>query len=338
MPWQHNYSLREKNTFGIEAQALRFQSIKTLTELQSAVEECLTSGEKPLILGGGSNILFTQDVRGPVLEIELRGIEVLQEDDEHVLLRVAAGENWHELVMHCVNRGWGGIENLSLIPGRCGAAPMQNIGAYGIEIKEVLQSVELLHLESAEAMTLSNSDCHFGYRDSIFKNELKGKVIITSILVRLNKNHSLHIEYGAIRDTLNEMGIEEPGIADVSRAVIHIRRSKLPDPAVTGNAGSFFKNPEVDARLAQALKVKNPQMPAYDLPDGRVKIPAAWLIEQCGWKGKSLGNAGCHSRQPLVLINLGGATGSEILQLAQTIQRDVKERFGIELHTEVNII
>lgn len=338
MQWLKDFPLKGKNTFGIEAFARQYVAVSERAQLSVVIEELNSIGRTPLILGGGSNMLITRDVDEPVIGIDLKGVEIIDENDREVVLNVAAGENWHHLVMYGVSQGWGGIENLSLIPGRCGAAPMQNIGAYGVEIKEVLQWVEVLYLDGSGSASFNNADCRFGYRDSIFKNELKGKVIITAIAIKLNKKPEVHLEYGAIKDTLREMGIENPGIADVSRAVIHIRQSKLPDPAQTGNAGSFFKNPTVTASLADGLKGLYPDMPAYDVPDGMVKIPAAWLIEQCGWKGKNLGRAGCHARQPLVLINLGGATGIEILNLANAIQNDVAQKFGISLQMEVNII
>lgn len=336
---RENVSLKPYNTFGLEAHARYFQEIPTLDALLKVLRDEKFRDMPRLILGGGSNVLLTGDYEGLVLYNALQGISLLEENDEDVLIECASGEVWHELVMHAVGRGWAGIENLSLIPGTVGAAPMQNIGAYGVEIKEVLESVRFLHLDTLETETYLAAQCEFGYRESVFKHRLKGKVFILSVRLRLKKaNYTLRLEYGAIQDTLKEMGIENPGIREVSDAVIHIRRSKLPDPKELGNAGSFFKNPEISESQYRQLLIGYPEMPAYPTSGGWVKVPAGWLIEKAGWKGKRVGQTGSHARQALVLVNFGGATGAEIRDLAFQIIADIETKFGIRLLPEVNFI
>ncbi len=333
-----NISLKPYNTFGLDVNADYFVEVNHLSEIQEILHKKDPRFENMLILGGGSNLLLTQNFHGLVLKNNLKGIEVLEETDELVLIKAGAGENWHQFVLTCVKAGFGGIENLSLIPGTVGAAPMQNIGAYGVEIKDVFFSLEALNLETLEKEIFDNHTCKFGYRESIFKHEAKGKYMITSVVFRLQKFPKLHLEYGAIKDTLKEMGVENPGIKEVSDAVIQIRQSKLPDPAEIGNSGSFFKNPEIYLDHFEKLKSEFPGIPSYPIDEKTVKVPAGWLIEQAGWKGKKINNIGVHKKQALVLVNYGGGNGNEIKELSQNIQADIFEKFGINLHAEVNII
>jgi UDP-N-acetylmuramate dehydrogenase len=272
-----------------------------------------------------------------VLKNEIKGIRVVQEDEDHVYVEAGAGEPWHGLVLHCIEQGWGGLENLSLIPGNTGASPMQNIGAYGIEIKDVFHSLDAWHLHDHAWVQFTNADCQFGYRESIFKRALKDQFVISSVTYRLQKKPSLHLEYGAIREELERAGVQEPTIRDVSDAVIRIRSSKLPDPARIGNAGSFFKNPEVGSGQFEALKQQWPGIVGYPLPGGKVKLAAGWLIEKAGWKGYRSGDAGCHDKQALVLVNYGHASGSDIYALSEQILQDIQEKFGVTLEREVNI-
>ena len=292
-----------------------------------------------MFLGGGSNVLLCNDYAGLVIRNAIKGKQIVHEDDDHVLLKVYSGESWHETVMYCVDRNWGGIENLSLIPGTVGAAPMQNIGAYGVELEQVFDHLEAFNLHTFELETFNKSQCAFGYRESVFKRQLKGQYFIYSVTFKLNKKPSIHADYGDIQAMLNEKGLspETAGIKDVSDAVIHIRQSKLPDPKVLGNSGSFFKNPQITIEHFEALKLKFPDIKGYPQNDG-MKVPAGWLIEQCEWKGKRVGNTGSHAKQALVLVNYGGATGSEIYQLAQDIIQSVADKFSIHLEPEVNIV
>ncbi|NOT73657.1 MAG: UDP-N-acetylmuramate dehydrogenase [Cyclobacteriaceae bacterium] len=334
-----NISLKHLNTFGIEARAKKFVEVTTREQLQEVIAHPVYKEQRHLILGGGSNILFTKDFDGLVIKSSITGIKAEEQDDDHVLVHAASGENWHSLVMHCIKHNYGGIENLSLIPGTVGASPIQNIGAYGVEIKDVIESVEAIDLLTGQPKVFSNSDCRFNYRESVFKQELKEKYFISSITLRLSrKNHQLNIQYGAIKDVLQQQHIDQPTIEDVSNAVIEIRRSKLPDPLIIGNAGSFFKNPTIDVSQFETLKAQYPSIPSYPADNQKVKIPAGWLIEQCGWKGKRFGNMGVHPQQALVLVNYDDAKGEEIFQLAMKIQSSVKEKFDITIHTEVNII
>lgn len=284
-------------------------------------------------------MLLTKDIDHLVMHINLKGIRVVEEDEETVVIKVMAGENWHSLVLWTLDRGYGGLENLSLIPGNTGTAPIQNIGAYGVELKDVFVGCEAMDIETQELEAFSKEDCLFGYRDSIFKNEARGKYIITSVKLRLTKkNHVLHTFYGAIENELKTMGVVNPTIRDISNAVISIRSKKLPDPSKIGNSGSFFKNPVVSKKTFEKFQKKHPDAPFYELDTDEYKIPAGWLIEQCGFKGKRFGDAGVHEKQALVLVNHGNAKGVEILELAETIQKTVENTFGIRLTPEVNII
>lgn len=340
--FQTNIPLAPLTTFGIKATARHFVVVNNTAQLLEILgSQEYGAASKVLILGGGSNMLFTQDFDGLVIHNQLKGIEVIDSNEQSVLVKSGSGENWHELVMSCVDKKLGGIENLSLIPGTVGAAPVQNIGAYGVELKDVFHSLEAIDLQSRQPIVFTNEQCQFGYRDSVFKQEGKGRYFITSVTLRLKKEgfHKLHLQYGAIQHTLQEMEVAIPTIADISKAVVHIRSSKLPDPKVIGNAGSFFKNPEVTDEKCQQLLDENPLIPIYPTQhEGFKKIAAGWLIEQCGWKGKSLGNAAVHKLQALVLTNSGNATGGEVKKLAEAIQDAVEEKFGVHLETEVNII
>ena len=335
---QSNVSLKPYNTFGIDATARYLVEVENEEDIQTLLQLPNAHTSPMLVLGGGSNLLLTQDFNGLAVKINLKGIQVVKEDQEHVWVRAGAGESWHGFVMHCVEKGWAGLENLSLIPGTVGAAPMQNIGAYGVEIKDTFDRLEAVQLSTGEKHIFTNADCRFGYRDSVFKNEVKGKYIISSVQFKLSKQPTFQVSYGDIQTTLAQMGVKELSIRAVSEAVIKIRRSKLPDPAEIGNAGSFFKNPEIPASQYEALKIQYPTIPGYVINNTTVKVPAGWLIEQNGWKGKRFGSIGVHTRQALVLVNYGGGKGADIQQLAYKIQNSVEEQFGIRLHTEVNFV
>lgn len=334
---QENVSLKAFNTFGLEARAKHFCEFQTIEELTETLKHKLPDQEF-LILGGGSNMLLTQDFEGLVLKNGLKGISLIKEDDDHIWVKAMAGENWHQFVLHCIEQGWAGVENLSLIPGTVGAAPMQNIGAYGVEIKDVFESLEAVEVATVTVQTFDNTTCAFGYRESIFKKEAKGKYVIASVIFKLSKTPQFNTSYGAIQDTLKAMGVEVLSLKAVSDAVISIRQSKLPDPAEIGNAGSFFKNPTIDKVDYEGLKAEFESIPGYEQPGNRIKVPAAWLIEQAGWKGKTFGEIGVHKNQPLVLVNYGEGKGSDIKDLAFEIQASVASKFGIELTPEVNIV
>ena len=334
---QEHVSLKAYNTFGIDAFARFLVEVNSVEELKEVLSDDRFQNTPQLVIGGGSNVLLTRDFEGLVIVNSIKHIKVLSEDSDSVVLESGAGEVWHDLVMFCVDKGWGGIENLSLIPGSVGAAPMQNIGAYGVEIKDVFVQLSALNLQTLEEETFTNEDCQFGYRESIFKRNLKGKHIITSIQLKLSKEPTVNTSYGAIETELSIAGISKPSIQDVSTAVIKIRQSKLPDPALLGNAGSFFKNPVVDISKFEELKVSHPSIPNYPAPGG-VKLAAGWLVEQCGWKGKQIGNCGSHEKQALVIVNYGGSTGSEIFHLSEEILQSVKKEFGIQLEREVNVV
>lgn len=329
-------SLKTYNTFGIDAHAAALLTIESSEQLQELLKK--RPAEDFFILGGGSNVLFRQNLSQTVLLNRIQGKQVVEEDANEVTIAVGGGENWHELVLWTLENNWGGLENLSLIPGTVGAAPIQNIGAYGVELKDVFVGLEAIELSTGEEQVFSAEDCAFGYRDSYFKRAGKGKYFITQVYLTLNKQPKVNISYGAIQDVLQAEGIQNPSIQEVSRAVIHIRSSKLPDPAKIGNGGSFFKNPELEASAFAQLQANYPQIPHYAAPAGKVKVPAGWLIEQCGWKGQRRGNAGCYEKQALVLVNLGGASGAEIWALAEEIMASVKAKFGVELEVEVNVI
>lgn len=335
---QSNVSLKPYNTFGIDATARYLVEVENEEDIQTLLQLPNTHSLPMLILGGGSNLLLTQDFNGLVVKINLKGISLVKEDQEYVWVRAGAGESWHGFVMYCVEKGWAGIENLSLIPGTVGAAPMQNIGAYGVEIKDTFDRLEAVHVATGKKHIFNNADCRFGYRNSIFKNEAKGQYIISSVQFKLAKKPTFHVSYGDIQNTLEQMGVKELSIKSVSEAVIKIRRSKLPDPAEIGNAGSFFKNPEIPSSQYETLKTQYPTIPGYVINETTVKVPAGWLIEQNGWKGKRIGSIGVHTRQALVLVNYGGGKGAEIQQLARKIQDSVEEQFGIRLYTEVNFV
>jgi UDP-N-acetylmuramate dehydrogenase len=330
-------SLKPFNSFRIAAKTAFWTEITKETDL-FRLQETNTFLQLPhLILGGGSNILLTQDYPGLMIKIRIPGITVLSEDELEVVLRIGAGVKWDELVRFATERGWGGLENLSMIPGETGAAPIQNIGAYGVELESVFVSLDAVHLETGEKTVFDRNMCLFGYRDSIFKRSEKGKYLITSVTLRLSKQPQLRLEYGNLKAVLDSEGIRNPGIGDVSRAVRKIRSSKLPDPTVTGNAGSFFKNPVITTEKFGQLSELHSAIPSY--PAGEmVKIPAAWLIDQCGFKGKRVGDAGVHERHALILVNHGKASGADILALADAIRSEVAERFGVDLEPEVNII
>ena len=330
-------SLRSHNTFGLEALARHWITITATEQLQDLLRDPAYRSVPKMILGGGSNVLFTQDFEGLLIKVAIPGISVVEEDDQSIFVRSGAGVGWHELVMHCIERGYGGIENLSLIPGTVGAAPMQNIGAYGVEIKDVFSSLEAVEVATGDLRTFASTDCQFGYRSSVFKHELKGQYIITSVTLRLRKQPVLNISYGAISETLAQKGISEPTMRDVSEAVIEIRRSKLPDPRQIGNAGSFFKNPVIPRAQYEALLIDYPTMPGYPAEEA-VKVPAGWLIEQCGWKGKRLGNIGVHDKQALVLVHFGGGRGDALMALARDIKASVLQKFGITIEPEVNMV
>jgi UDP-N-acetylmuramate dehydrogenase len=334
---QENISLKNYNTFGIDVKARFFVEITGLVQLQKVLE--LKAYPKKFIISGGSNMLLTKDIDALVMHIGLKGITVVEEDEQSVEVKVMAGENWHELVLWSLERGYGGLENLSLIPGNVGTAPIQNIGAYGVELKDVFVSCAAMDVKTGELEGFDNEACAFGYRDSIFKNESKDKYIITSVVLKLTKkDHVLHTGYGSIENELKEKGIVHPTIQDISEAVIAIRRSKLPDPKEIGNSGSFFKNPVISKKAFDRFIKKHPEAPFYEVDDNEFKIPAGWLVEQCGFKGKRFGDAGVHDKQALVLVNHGNATGQEILDLSKKIQEEVHKQFKIKIQPEVNII
>ncbi|MCI3939272.1 UDP-N-acetylmuramate dehydrogenase [Chryseobacterium aahli] len=334
-----NFSLKPYNTFGVEANARYFAEVNSVDELKETLKLSNTKTLPLLFIGGGSNILLTKDFEGLAIQLHLKGISEEIINDNEILVTAQAGENWHEFVMFCLSKNYGGLENLSLIPGNVGTSPMQNIGAYGTEIKDVFVECKVLNLETLEVETLNAEQCRFGYRDSIFKQEGKGKYVILEVSFKLTKeNHLIKTEYGAIQSELQKLGIENPTIQDISKAVINIRQSKLPDPKVIGNAGSFFKNPTIPLTQFEELKQKFENIQGY--PNGNsVKVPAGWLIEQCGWKGKQIGNVASHKLQSLVIINATrNATGKEIFDFSTMIIESIKEKFGIELEREVNIL
>lgn len=338
MQIQENSSLKPYNTFGIAAQARYFSSFNTLGQLQELLAFSKKSSVSNLLLGGGSNMLFTKDYDGMVLKNELMGIVKIREDEDFVWVKAGAGENWHSLVQHCISHNWAGLENLSLIPGCVGASPMQNIGAYGVEVEQLFWQLEALHLQEDAVQAFNRDDCAFGYRESIFKNKYRNQFAILNVTFRLRKKPVFNISYGAIEEELNRMGVTELSLRAVSDAVVRIRQSKLPNPAEIGNAGSFFKNPSIDKSAYDQLKSAFPGVVGYANPDGSVKLAAGWLIEQCGWKGYRKGDAGCHARQALVLVNYGNASGKEIFDLSARIADSVYSKFGVQLEREVNII
>jgi UDP-N-acetylmuramate dehydrogenase len=333
-----NVSLKKFNTFGIDAKARYYAEAQSIEDLPTILNSTQAKNTPHFILGGGSNVLFTQDLDSLVIRILMSGIKIIKEDDDHVWIQIGAGENWHQLVLHCVENNWGGVENLSLIPGTVGAAPVQNIGAYGVELKDIFSELQAFHIDDQSLHIFKHSDCHFGYRDSIFKNSHKNQYIICSITLRLDKKPNFHLSYKAVAETLQKTNGDKITLRAVSNAIIDIRRSKLPDPNEIGNAGSFFKNPEIMLAQFNQLQSQYPDIPHYATASDKVKIPAGWLIEQCGWKGKRSGNIGVYPKQALVLVNYGNATGQEIKQLAEQIKLSVYEKFNIDLLMEVNIL
>jgi UDP-N-acetylmuramate dehydrogenase len=333
---QHNYSLQAFNTFGIDAKAKYFGRFSSCNELEQYLKQY--PNEPLLVLGGGSNVLFTEDFNGLVLHNSITGIEVSDSNDEFVYVKAGAGENWHQFVQYCIANNWAGLENLSLIPGSVGASPMQNIGAYGVEIKDVFHSLNAYCISNGQIHSFDNAQCQFGYRESVFKRALKNQYIILDVTYRLSKKASLRTSYGAIQQELLSKGITTPTIQDISAAVIAIRQSKLPDPKVLGNAGSFFKNPVVRKERFAALQKEYPDIAHFVLPDSDIKLAAGWLIEKAGLKGFRMGNCGVHDKQALVLVNHGGSTGQQILDLSSIIIEKIQTQFGVLLEREVNII
>ncbi len=337
MNLSNHISLKAFNTFGIDANAAELVELFDIVDLHEAISHGKFK-QTHLILGGGSNILLSGNYDGTVIKNNLKGISIIAESPDSILIKSASGEIWHELVMFCVNHNYGGLENLSLIPGTVGAAPIQNIGAYGVELIDTFHSLTAIDVLTGEERIFTKAECAFGYRTSVFKSIYKGQYFITDVTFKLSKHPTTKISYGAIQDVLAKDGITQPSIKDVSTAVIAIRSSKLPDPKVLGNAGSFFKNPEIPASQYEQLKAEFHNIPGYPTHDNLVKVPAGWLIEQCGWKGKRVGNTGAHKDQALVLVNYGGATGQEIMDLAAAIQKSVSDKFGITISPEVNLI
>jgi len=332
---KENISLKEYNTFGIDVNAKRFVSVNSVYQLQ----QLLKAEKNVFLISGGSNILLTKDIDKLVVHIDFKGISIDKEDDDFVYLTVNAGENWHDFVLYCVAQNYGGLENLALIPGNVGTCPIQNIGAYGVEVKDTITKLEAVNLETTKLDSFSNEDCNFGYRNSIFKNSVKGKYVITSVAFKLTKrNHNLNTSYGAIETELASKQITEPTLKDISDAVIAIRKSKLPDPKEIGNSGSFFKNPVISKAHFLELQKEYPNIPSYTISENEIKVPAGWLIETARFKGKRFGNYGVHEKQALVLVNYGNASGKEIYALAQKIQKEILNQFKIDLEIEVNII
>ncbi len=337
MQIEENKSLKKYNTFGIDCTARFFASINKIEELKEVLNNQIH--QNIFVLGGGSNLLFTKDINALVIHINIKGIKIVEEDEHHVLLKVMAGENWPDFVQYCIERDYGGLENLSLIPGNVGTTPIQNIGAYGVELKDVFECCNAISIHDFTEKEFSKKECQFSYRNSIFKNEAKGKYIITNVTFRLTKkNHKKNIDYGAIQQKLFENKIINPSLKDISDTIIAIRQSKLPDPNMMGNSGSFFKNPIIDLVFFKEFIKENPKAPFYKISDSEIKIPAGWLIEKAGFKGKRLGDAGVYNKQALVLVNYGNASGQEILELATIIQKKVKDLFGISIVPEVNVI
>ncbi len=337
MTIQSNFSLKNYNTFGIEAKAKQFTAVHSLADLKNVLAKNTT--EKKFILGGGSNMLLTKDIDALVIHIDLKGKKIIEENDDFVWVESQAGENWHEFVLWTIDQNFGGLENMSLIPGNVGTTPVQNIGAYGAEIKDHFISCQAISIANQEMKTFTNAECHFGYRESIFKNEVKDQYIITSVVFQLTKrNHKINTSYGDILGELAKNNIENPNLKDVSNAVIAIRQSKLPDPKELGNSGSFFKNPIISKTEFEKIHQKFPEMKFFEVSANEVKVPAGWLIEQAGFKGKRFGDAGVHKNQALVLVNYGNATGQEILAVSKNIQDIVYNTFGIHIEAEVNVI
>lgn len=338
MKYSENISLKLYNTFGIDVSAKYFVEVFSIAELSEVFNDKRFVAEKKLILGGGSNLLFTANFDGLVIKNSIKGVELINEDADFYYVKAAAGENWHEFVMFCVNKNYAGLENLSLIPGNVGASPMQNIGAYGVEVKDVFHELEAFDIHDKTIRKFNKEQCRFGYRESIFKREAKDKYVIISVTYKLRKSPMYNTSYGAIEAELEKMGVKELSVGAISQAVCNIRNSKLPNPREIGNAGSFFKNPEVSKSKQEELLKAYPNMVSYSLENGNVKLAAGWLIEQSGLKGIRIGDTGVHKNQALVLVNYGNAKGQEIYDLSQKVLDTVKEKFGVELEREVNII
>ncbi|WKK64980.1 UDP-N-acetylmuramate dehydrogenase [Lutimonas zeaxanthinifaciens] len=333
--FQKNVSLKPYNTFGIDVIAEKFVEVKSAATLSSI----LAMHKDVIILSGGSNILLTKDLSKPVVLLKNKGIKIIERHDEHVIVQAQAGENWHEFVMWCLENNFGGLENLSLIPGNVGTSPMQNIGAYGVEIKDSFVSLEAMEIQTGNTLCFNKEECAFGYRESVFKNELKGQYVILNVTFKLStKNHVIKDGYGVIKQQLKEDGVVKPTIQNISDAVIKIRRSKLPDPKEIGNSGSFFKNPVISEEHFKKIQSTYPDMPFYKVSEELIKVPAGWLVEISGFKGKRFGDAGVHKNQALVLVNYDKATGSEVLEMARKIQSTVRRNFNISLEMEVNIL
>lgn len=341
MTIQNNFSLKKYNTFGIEAKARQFVAVHSFEDLKTILQQY--QSEPKFILGGGSNMLLTQDIDALVIHVDLKGKKILKEEDDFVWIDSQAGENWHELVLWTISQDFGGLENMSLIPGNVGTTPIQNIGAYGTEIKDTFVSCEAMKIANQEMKTFTKAECNFGYRESVFKHEAKDQYVITSVVFKLTKrNHKINISYGDIRSELEKNNPQASGctptLKDVSNAVIAIRQSKLPDPAALGNSGSFFKNPILLKSDFEKIHKQFPEMKYYEVSETEVKVPAGWLIEQAGFKGKRFGDAGIHKNQALVLVNYGKATGQEILNVSKDIQETIFKTFGIKIEAEVNVI
>ncbi|SCY43019.1 UDP-N-acetylmuramate dehydrogenase [Flavobacterium caeni] len=333
----HDVSLKKYNTFGIDAKAKRFVAVHSTDELREVLQR--HADQPKFILGGGSNMLLTQDVDALVIHVDLKGKKVVEEDDDFATVEAKAGENWHGFVLWTIDQNFGGLENMSLIPGNVGTTPIQNIGAYGTEIKDTFTSCDAIEIATGNLRTFDLAECRFGYRESVFKQELKNRYIITAVRFKLTKrNHKINTAYGDIQSELAKNNIDAPGLRDVSNAVIAIRQSKLPDPKELGNSGSFFKNPIISKKAFEKVQAQFPDIKSYPVSDTEVKVPAGWLIEQAGFKGKRFGDAGVHKNQALVLVNYGNATGQEILAVSKDIQRTILEKFGIAIEAEVNVI
>ena len=331
-----NFSLKEYNTFNIDANASQFVMVSSVDECKEWLSSGVSDNRNVLVIGEGSNLLFTRDFDGVVLQPLMNFINVIEEGEDTVLIEAGAGNRWDDFVKYCVENSFYGVENLSLIPGSVGASPVQNIGAYGVEVKDVIEEVKGIFIDSGDEFCYKNMECEFAYRNSIFKKELRGKVVITSVVYRLSKKVFFNLDYGHLRESLEDYG--EVNIENIRSVIVSVRNSKLPDPEVTGNAGSFFKNPEIPQPEYDTLKAAYPDMPGYNLENGLVKIPAGWLIDKAGWKGKTMGRAGVHPQQALVLINRGNATGNDILKLAKAVVDDISNKFHITLEKEVNVI
>jgi len=333
-----NYSLKALNTFGLDVKTRLYTEVSDILGLQAVINDPELKKVPKMILGGGSNVLFTGDFDGLIIRNRIEVIEKISGNDDEVFVKAGGGLSWHTFVLYAIENNYPGIENLSLIPGCVGAAPIQNIGAYGVELKNTFHELQAVSLDDGSIRTFTAQECRFGYRDSIFKQEAKNKFAIVSVTFRFNKKEKLNTSYGAIEEELKKQNISHPTIRDVSNAVIAIRQSKLPDPKFIGNAGSFFKNPEIPSAQFDKLKENNPTIAGYPAPNNKTKIAAGWLIEQCGWKGKRIGETGMHAKQALVLVNYGNATGKELIEHARNVQQSVFDKFGVELEMEVNVI